>query len=54
MLDFDGVRSVGQGFADEIFRVFSTSHPDVKPATKNIDPVLRTMIMHVTKEGRAD
>ncbi len=54
VLDFEGVRSVGQGFADEIFRVFSASHPDVKLVTKNIDPVLRPMIRHVTKEGRAD
>jgi len=54
VLDFEGVRSVGQGFADEIFRVYSASRPDVKLVTKNIDPVLRSMIRHVTRNGRFD
>lgn len=29
VLDFRGVDSVGQGFADEVFRVWATAHPDV-------------------------
>lgn len=29
LLDFQGVASIGQAFADEIFRVFKTDHPDV-------------------------
>src|SRR3972149_8011676 len=29
ILDFRGVESVGQAFADEIFRVFATQHPNV-------------------------
>ncbi len=29
VLDFSGVATVGQGFADEIFRVFQSQHPDV-------------------------
>lgn len=28
-LDFSGVEMVGQGFCDEVFRVFATAHPDV-------------------------
>lgn len=27
MLDFDGVESIGQAFADEVFRVFALAHP---------------------------
>lgn len=30
VLDFDGVESVGQAFADEVFRVFRMEHPDVE------------------------
>lgn len=30
MLDFEGVRSIGQAFADEIFRVFANAHPEVE------------------------
>lgn len=29
ILDFDGVSEIGQAFADEVFRVFRTSHPDI-------------------------
>jgi hypothetical protein len=29
-LDFKGVTEIGQGFADEVFRVFVRDHPDVK------------------------
>jgi anti-sigma regulatory factor (Ser/Thr protein kinase) len=37
ILDFDRVPTIGQGFADEIFRVFSTRHPEiiVKPVRTN-------------------
>jgi anti-sigma regulatory factor (Ser/Thr protein kinase)/biotin operon repressor len=28
-LDFEGVTTIGQAFADEIFRVFTTAHPDI-------------------------
>lgn len=30
VLDFEGVRAVGQGFADEVFRVWHTQHPEVR------------------------
>ena len=29
VLDFNGVTSIGQAFADEIFRVYKQSHPEV-------------------------
>lgn len=29
ILDFTGVESIGQGFADELFRVFAAAHPAV-------------------------
>jgi hypothetical protein len=30
MLDFADVEEIGQGFADEIFRVWARAHPDIK------------------------
>jgi anti-sigma regulatory factor (Ser/Thr protein kinase) len=30
VLDFAGVASIGQAFADEVFRVFANAHPDVE------------------------
>jgi anti-sigma regulatory factor (Ser/Thr protein kinase) len=30
LLDFSGVKSVGQAFADEVFRVFANAHPNVR------------------------
>jgi uncharacterized protein (DUF1330 family) len=30
VLDFSGVDSIGQAFADEVFRVYATAHPGVK------------------------
>ena len=29
MLDFTGVPTIGQAFADEIFRVFANEHPEL-------------------------
>ena len=34
VLDFDKVRTVGQGFADEIFRVWQNKYPGIKIKTK--------------------
>jgi biotin operon repressor len=47
VLDFTGVRSLGQGFADEVFRVFATAHPDTKVTIENAHPVVEAMIHHV-------
>jgi hypothetical protein len=47
VLDFKDVRSVGQGFADEVFRVFAAAHPDTKVAAANANPVVDAMIRHV-------
>ncbi len=30
LLDFNGIEEIGQAFADEVFRVFPLSHPDVR------------------------
>ena len=47
VLDFSGVRSIGQAFADEVFRIFAGSHPEVALKRVNVDPALEVVIRHV-------
>jgi anti-sigma regulatory factor (Ser/Thr protein kinase) len=44
VLDFQGVDSIGQGFADEIFRVWVREHPRVHVTYVNADPDVEKMI----------
>jgi len=43
-LDFDGIESIGQAFADEIFRVFSNNHPDTQIYYEETTPDVEWMI----------
>lgn len=45
-LDFRGVEQIGQGFADEVFRVFARSHPEVRIVVRNAGPAVDAMIRH--------
>jgi DNA-binding transcriptional ArsR family regulator/anti-sigma regulatory factor (Ser/Thr protein kinase) len=47
MLDFRGVKQLGQGFADEVFRVWQDANPDVRIETMNLSPSLAAMVEHV-------
>ena len=47
VLDFKGVHSMGQAFADEIFRVFTRNHPDISINVINANPAVEVMIRHV-------
>ncbi|MYJ94232.1 MAG: DUF4325 domain-containing protein, partial [Proteobacteria bacterium] len=42
-----GVRQVGQGFADEVFRVFAAKHPGTRIRVVNADASVAAMIRHV-------
>jgi len=50
VIDFRDVNSVGQGFADEVFRVFAHRHPGVSITTENTNPVIDAMIRHATSQ----
>jgi len=43
-LDFSGIDEIGQGFADEIFRVFTSMHPEVILTTSNCNEQVSYMI----------
>jgi predicted transcriptional regulator len=47
ILDFKDVKKIGQGFADEIFRVFHSRYPDILIKTENVSPTIKQMIKHV-------
>ena len=49
-LNFKGVKQMGQGFADEIFRVFANRHPDIKIRTARINPSIAAVIRHVKEQ----
>lgn len=44
ILDFEGVRTIGQAFADEIFRVFALAHPEVELVATKTLPEVQQMI----------
>lgn len=43
-LDFDKVPGIGQAFADEIFRVYASQHPEVDILVKNANATVQFMI----------
>ena len=47
ILDFEGVKSIGQAFADELFRVFSLRNPEVHLKWINTTEEIDHMIKHV-------
>lgn len=44
ILDFNGVTTIGQAFADEIFRVFRNEHPDIRLIPVNTVDEVKKMI----------
>lgn len=48
LLDFTGVSSIGQAFADEIFRVFKNAHTHVDMIPINMSAAVSSMVAHVT------
>jgi len=45
ILDFEDVEEIGQAFADEIFRVFASNHPEVKLITAHVTDAVNKMIL---------
>lgn len=52
ILDFDRVPNVGQAFADEIFRVFQSRHPEIFIEPINMQETVRFMVERVGKPRR--
>lgn len=52
-LDFKDVTKLGQGFADEVFRVFTNRHPSIKIQTVRLSPAVGAMIQHARSTNRS-
>ena len=48
-LDFNGVKTIGQAFADEIFRVFRNKHKEITILPINMNQEVKFMIKRVDK-----
>lgn len=44
ILDFEGIKTVGQAFADEVFRVFKNKHPEIEVNPINMSETVEFMI----------
>jgi anti-sigma regulatory factor (Ser/Thr protein kinase)/biotin operon repressor len=53
VLDFRGVEGVGQGFADEVFRVWAAAHPDVSLVPVNMNEAVEFMLERARRRRRA-
>ncbi len=51
-LDFAGLDLIGQGFADELFRVWQNAHPTVELLVEGASPGVRLMIDRVDRPAR--
>jgi len=49
ILDFDGIETVGQAFADEVFRVFASQHPNTMIESVNMSEGVKFMVGRVEK-----
>ncbi len=52
ILDFDKVPTIGQAFADEIFRVFSSKHPEIQITPINMNEAVDFMIKRVPRSTK--
>jgi hypothetical protein len=53
VLDFSGVTTVGQAFADEVFRVFRLKHPEVELVPVKANSGVKRMISRAEVHGVA-
>jgi anti-sigma regulatory factor (Ser/Thr protein kinase) len=53
VLDFKNVAGVGQGFADEIFRVFKNAHPEISFEIVNANESVTFMVERAKRETRS-
>jgi len=50
IFDFDGVDSVGQAFADEVFRVFANKNPDIELMHMHTNSAVKRMILRAKSQ----
>ncbi|MBU1163931.1 DUF4325 domain-containing protein [Patescibacteria group bacterium] len=50
ILDFKHIKTIGQGFTDEIFRVWQNHHPNIKIETQNTNKNIDFMVQRALKK----
>jgi anti-sigma regulatory factor (Ser/Thr protein kinase) len=53
ILDFNRIRELGQGFADEVFRVWANQHPQTKLLPIHMNTAVNFMVKRSRRTGRA-
>ena len=51
VLDFENINNIGQGFADEVFRVFKNKNPDITIVSVNMNEEIEFMINRAMKNN---
>jgi len=58
VLDFEGIESIGQAFADQIFRVFAAEHPGVRltaiHTSVTTEQMIRRALAHAADDRKED
>ncbi|MFQ5745022.1 MAG: STAS-like domain-containing protein, partial [Acidobacteriota bacterium] len=54
VLDFKGVDTVGQGFIDEVFRVWASTHPETDLQPINMDAPVAFMVERARSRGAGE
>ncbi len=52
LFDYENVPMVGQAFADEIYRVFQESHPDIRLENEHMSEGVRFMVERAKNEAK--
>jgi len=52
VLNFEGIKTIGQAFADEVFRVFATRHPNIEIKPTNTNDTVSFMIDRAKKNAQ--
>lgn len=52
ILDFTGVETIGQGFADEVFRVFAAAHPEIDLVPMHMTTAVQEMTNRILAAAR--
>jgi len=54
VLDFARVEGVGQGFVDEVLRVWASEHPEVRIEPVNMTPTVAFMVRRGLRSANGD
>lgn len=54
VMDYDGVPTIGQAFADEVYRVFKIKNPNIEIQDQNMNEAVNFMVERVKNEAKIE